>query len=86
MLDRPPKVLAQRRRQARYTRRQRAGRAVYPVELGADDLDILVDCGVLPEARAGDRAAVGRAIAAALTELAQWQRNGDASALGRRKQ
>jgi hypothetical protein len=59
--------------------------AVYDVELGADDLDALITSGVLPEARAGDRAAVGRAIAAALAELAQWQRNRDASALERRK-
>jgi hypothetical protein len=72
-------------RQARYARRQRAGRAIYPVELSGDDLNAMVACGVLPEAQAADRVAVGRAIAAALTELAHWQRNRDASAPERRK-
>jgi hypothetical protein len=61
-------------RQARYARRQREGRAIYQIELGADDLDALVACGVLSEAQAGDRVAVGRAIAAALSELADWQK------------
>jgi hypothetical protein len=72
-------------RQARYMRRARAGRACVSVEIGADELDALVALGWLAEAQAADRVAVGRAIAAALAELAHWQRNADASASRWRK-
>ena len=56
-----------RERQARYEARQRAGVALYPVALGALEIDALVALGWLRE---GSRDRVGEAIAAAIRDMA----------------
>jgi deoxyribose-phosphate aldolase len=55
----------------RYRQRQRAGLAVYPVEVGADVLDMLVRLGWLADGEAGDAAQVSSAIAALLAATAK---------------
>jgi hypothetical protein len=60
----------QRRRQARYEARQRAGVALYPVPpLGVPEIDALVTLHLLPEAAVDDRARVGEAVASAFQEM-----------------
>jgi hypothetical protein len=78
MLERPPQSRqeARRARQARYARRQRDGLGVYAVEASAAVLNALIALGWLKECDAGDRAQVGRAIAAVLTELAEHRKKG----------
>jgi hypothetical protein len=58
-----------RRRQAQYEARQRAGIAVYPVPLGADELDALIHLGWLRPDVERDRERVGLAIAAVIRGL-----------------
>ena len=65
MLERAPSP-AERRRGARLP----AGTAVYPVELGAAGMQMLIDLGWLAEHQAADRAAVGQAVAALLRDAA----------------
>jgi hypothetical protein len=59
----------QRRRQAHYEARQRAGLAVYPVPLGASELDALIHLGWLRPDFERDREQVGLAIAAVIRGL-----------------
>jgi len=76
VLDRPPPRPPPRRPPARssrrsaaqraYRARQRAGRIVAPVEVGADVVDLLVRLGWLAEHEADDKVAIGKAIAAML--------------------
>jgi hypothetical protein len=74
MLDRPPKVLADRARQRRaawmrtYRRRIKAGLVVVPVEVDSAILDLLCRTGWLAESGASDKAAIGRAIAEILRD------------------
>src|SRR5262245_28147255 len=58
-------------RHARYRARQRDGKAVYAVELGAAELDWLIRLQWLAEGEASDRDAVGRAIGAMLQDAAR---------------
>ena len=60
----------QRRRQARYEARQRAGVALYPAPLGAVEIDALVNLGWLSEGTEADRGRVGEAVAAAIRDMA----------------
>ena len=53
------KRVRQRQRQARYEARQRAGVALYPVPLGATEIDMLIGLGWLPEGAEVDRERVG---------------------------
>jgi hypothetical protein len=62
---------APRDRHHRFRQRRRAGRAVYQVELGGEELDFLVRLHWLTEAEAGDRGAVGRAIGAMIAASAR---------------
>lgn len=59
-----------RQRQARYEARQRAGVALYPVPLGATEIDMLIGLGWLPEGAESDRERVATAVAAAIRDLA----------------
>jgi hypothetical protein len=74
MLERPP---AARRRAARaardraYRRRRDACRIMVPVELGGEELEMLLRLGYLLEEHAADRAAIGRAAAHALAVAAR---------------
>jgi hypothetical protein len=56
-------------RQARYEARQRAGVALYPVPLGADEIDALLTLNWLPDGAEVDRRRVGEAVAAAFRSL-----------------
>ena len=64
------KRVCQRQRQARYEARRRAGVALYPVPLGATEIDMLIGLGWLPEGAESDRERVGMAVAAAIRDLA----------------
>jgi hypothetical protein len=59
----------QRQHQARYEARLRAGIALYPVPLGADEIDALVTLNWLPDGAEVDRRRVGEALAAAFQEF-----------------
>ena len=59
----------QRRRQARYELRQRDGIGVYPVELSADDIDILISLRCLPEGAERDREKIAQAIKAMIRSV-----------------
>ena len=60
-----------RQRQARYEARLRDGVALYPVPLGASEIDALVMLRWLPETAVDDRERVGEALATAFRELAR---------------
>jgi hypothetical protein len=60
-----------RARDARHRARLRACRIVVPVELGAEELELLLRLGYLTERDAADRAAIGRAAAHALAVAAR---------------
>ena len=60
-----------RKRQARYEARLRDGVALYPVPLGAAELDALVALGWLPDCVVLDRDRVGEALASAFREMAR---------------
>ena len=70
MLHEESRRLRHRQRQARYEARQRAGVALYPVPLGATEIDMLIGLGWLPEGAESDRKRVGMAVAAAIRDLA----------------
>jgi hypothetical protein len=59
-----------RQRQARYEARLRDGVALYPVPLGALEIDALVALGWLREGYEIDRDRVGEAIVAAIRDMA----------------
>jgi hypothetical protein len=61
----------QRRRQAQYEARQRSGIAIYPVPLGADELDALIHLGWLQPSAERDREQVGQAIVAMIRGVIQ---------------
>lgn len=63
------KRVHQRQRQARYEARLRAGVALYPVPLGAAEIDALVALGWLPDRAVFDRDSVGEAVASAFREM-----------------
>jgi hypothetical protein len=67
MLERPD--IPDRHR--RFRARQRAGRAIYAVELGAEELDFLIRTGWLLESEACDRDAVGAALSRMLADAAR---------------
>jgi hypothetical protein len=67
MLDRAP--IPDRHR--RFRARRRAGRAIYAVELGGEELDLLIRTGWLLESEACDRTAVGAALTRMLTDAAR---------------
>lgn len=69
MLDDDRKSQRRRRRQARYEARQRDGIGVYPVELGAEDIGILIALRCLPEGAERDRGQVAQAIKAMIRSL-----------------
>ena len=58
-------------RDRRHRKRQRACRIMVPVELGGDELEMLLRLGYLLEEHAADRAAIGRAAAHALAVAAR---------------
>ena len=58
-----------RQRQARYEARQRAGVALYPVPLGATELNALVMLRWLPDAAVGHHVRVGEAVAVAFRDM-----------------
>ncbi len=60
-----------RLQQQRHRQRAREGRAVYPVEIGDEVLTMLISFNWLAECDQHDRAAVGRAIAAMLSDAAK---------------
>jgi hypothetical protein len=64
------KRVHQRQRQARYEARQRAGVALYPAPLGADEIDALIALGWLREGTESDRTRVGEALAALVRDMA----------------
>jgi hypothetical protein len=82
MLHRPPgkplkppasrRVELRRRRDARHRQRQRAGIAVYPVELDGDALQLLIRWHWIDEVDAGNRELIGAAIGARLAELVDY--------------
>jgi hypothetical protein len=70
MLYEDSRRVRHRQRQARYEARQRAGVALYPVPLSADEIDVLIGLGWLPEGAEVDRERVGIAVAAAIRDVA----------------
>jgi hypothetical protein len=58
-------------RHRRFRARRRAGRAIYAVELGAEELDWLVRLHWLQEGEAYDRDAVGAALSRMLADAAR---------------
>jgi hypothetical protein len=58
-----------RERQARYEARQRAGVALYPAPLSADEINVLINLGWLREGAESDRACVGDALAAVIRDM-----------------
>jgi len=62
---------ARARWQRAWRRRRAAGVMVVPVEIDAAVLDLLITTGWLAELEAGDKAAIGRAIAAMLKDAAR---------------
>ena len=58
------KQVRHRRAQARYEARLRAGIALYPIPLGAREINALVRLGWLTDRAASDPEAVGEAVAA----------------------
>ena len=58
-----------RRRQAAYERRQREGTAVYPAELNAAEIGVLIGLGCLREGDERDRERVGQAIRAMIRSV-----------------
>ena len=58
-----------RQRQARYEARLRDGVALYPVPLGAAEIDALVALGWLTDRTVFDRDRVGEALASAFREM-----------------
>jgi hypothetical protein len=66
-----PKRARHRQRQAAYEARVRAGVALYPVPLGAAELDALVALGWLSDSIVLDRDRVGEALASAFREMAR---------------
>jgi hypothetical protein len=67
MLERPDNP----DRHARFRARRRAGKAIYAVELGAEELDWLVRLHWLQESEACDRTAVGAALTRMLADAAR---------------
>jgi hypothetical protein len=70
MLQRRSRREAKRRNQRRYEARQRAGIGLFPVPLTGHEIEVLVNLGWLREGAESDRENVGRAVAAAIRELA----------------
>jgi hypothetical protein len=62
---------SRRDRFARYRARRRNGRMAVTVELGPEVLDMLIRAHWLEERHAGDRMAIGQAIARMLAEAAR---------------
>jgi hypothetical protein len=75
MLDRsahPDHQRAGRRlRQRRYRRRQHDGKVAVTIEVDGEMIELLTRTRWLTEAEADDRAAIGRALAAMLTDAAR---------------
>jgi hypothetical protein len=67
MLERPD--IPDRHR--RFRARRRAGKAVYQVELGGEELDLLIRTGWLLDGEACDRDAVGAALTRMLADAAR---------------
>jgi hypothetical protein len=67
MLDRAP--IPDRHR--RFRQRRAAGRAVYQVELGGEELDLLIRTGWLTEAELCDRLVVGAALSRMIADAAR---------------
>jgi hypothetical protein len=63
------KRVRHRERQARYEARQRAGVALYPAPLSADEINVLINLGWLREGAESDRACVGDALAAVIRDM-----------------
>jgi hypothetical protein len=62
---------SRRRRQAAYERRQREGTAIYPAELNAAEIGVLIGLGCLREGDERDREQVGKAIRAMIRSVGE---------------
>ena len=71
MLERPPRRDRQREHQREYRRRQRAGEGVAPAPFTVAIVNFLIETKWLAETDAGDRAAIGKAMSAALANAAK---------------